>query len=341
MSEIRSSGIFLCITILALITLLPLFARAEGQVVVFFSGLCLDQAYTCRASQQAYDALKPRLPAGTRIITPDLVGGRFRSQGDINSAVSSLGSDKIFFLAYSAGNQGLSQMVNAMDSGALQRVKSIVSLEAEYSGLTSAVNRVKSVNPNVDVRYIRSGQFNTNHAQLPGNVGVANSIASLVGGNPSDLPVTASNDPNRPLAQQLAQQPPPNYPPLISNMPASTQAPLNSAFSSAQPQTIPNTPSITPVSQVLVIPEIKQEIPSPVLTNSLVKDTKVVAPKLNTALGSATTKAPTQNPTPSTFTSGPMTTTWSAPLAVFDVRQEMSRALAGLENFLKGLLRQI
>jgi hypothetical protein len=92
---------------------------------------------------------------------------------------------------------------------------------------------------------------------------------------------------------------------------------------------------------MLVIPEIRPQIPSPVLTTSLVKDTKVVTPKVNTSLGLAPTKTSDQGGATSTFTSGPMTTTWSAPLAVFDVRQEMSRALAGLESFLKGLLRQI
>lgn len=336
-----SGVVVIFITTFLFLAFIPTLVAAEGQVVVFLSGHC-NSPDACRAGQQIYDSLKSKLPAGTRLLIPPLTNkAYFPTDADASKAASSLGSDKVVFLVYSGGYAALQQVVGKMNTGQLQNVKTMVSLEADYPGFHSAVNTVKKYNPSVDVRMITSGQFKTNHGLLPGNEGVARAIAGLVGGDPNALPITnTAYDPNRPLTQQFSFAQAPYSPPINSSMPASYQAPLTSAFTpTAAPS--PYTPSVTPGSQSLVIPPPPPSIlPPPVMTSSLFTPTSIAAPKTSSTVGAPiSTKVLAIPQAPSTFTSGPMTT-WSAPLAVFDVRQEMARALSSLENFLKGLLRR-
>jgi|GEM_PF-3643080 len=319
--------------------IIPNFAAAEGTVVVFFKGLCLGDTYTCNASQHAFNALNPKLP-GTRILTPDLSSGAFPNGA--GSFVSSIGTpDKIVLIAYSAGHKAIYQTVNAMSSEQLKRVKTMIALDSNYPSFDNAAQKVRSVNPTVQVVKLNAGQFNTNHAMLPGNSGAADAIAKLVNGEQVNVPDSTTNQPytqNRPQQPfSFAQAPYP--PPITSSMPASYQAPLTSAFSpTAAPS--PYTPSITPVSQQLVIPTPEPVLPPPIMSQSLFSTTSITAPKTNTLGAPVATRVIQPPSAPSTFTSGPMTT-WSAPLAVFDVRQEMQRALLGLESFLKGLLLRL
>lgn len=333
---------FLCMTLVFLV-FMPLTIRAEGTAVVFFSGLC-NSPDACRASEQAFRALSPRLPAGTTLYTPQLSEGAFANQSSLSSTISSIAGQRVVLISYSAGYKALGQLVNAMDSSSLQQIKTIVSLESEYNGFYGAVNRVKTVNPSVDVRYVRSGQFGTNHGRLPGNDGVAQEIAGLVGGNTSNLPTTSAGyNPNIPLSQQFNLNPQnTGYPAITSNMPVAAQAPIATAFS---PQAQPVAPAPTPVSQNLLSAGSEANIPAPLITDSLLGTTSIAA-QLTGSLNIPSTTAVSlvSPPAPTTFGQNPPAAapTWmSGPLSAFDIRLEISAILTKAESILRDIFQRL
>ena len=202
LAEVKKMATFWVLILLALTTLLlsTTSDAAERTVVVFFSGLC-NSPDACKASQQATDSIGPRLAKGTTLITPNLVKGLFTNQSDINTLRESLGTNTIVFVAYSAGHQALEQTIKAMSDTDLKKVKTLIALDSPYSGFEYAVQKVRSVNPNVEVRRFTSAQFKTTHGVLPSAPGVADAISALSqppqGGavaypssNSADLPIS-------------------------------------------------------------------------------------------------------------------------------------------------------
>ncbi|MBI5456483.1 hypothetical protein HY969_01960 [Candidatus Kaiserbacteria bacterium] len=160
----------------------PSAISAEGTVVVFFSGLC-NGPQTCVAAESAKTVMGPRMPAGAQLIAPQLTAGAYANNTDRDRVIQQLSGKTIILVAYSAGYKAMWQTVGAMDADTMKRVKSLVSLEANYSGFENSIARVKSANPNVEVLRFYGNQFKTNHAGLPGSVGVAEAIGKLAGGD--------------------------------------------------------------------------------------------------------------------------------------------------------------
>ncbi|WP_148043119.1 SGNH/GDSL hydrolase family protein [Methylocystis hirsuta] len=180
--------------------------------VVFFSGLC-NSPDACRANEQARASITPKLPPGATLITPKLTAGAFPDEASAKALVSSLADNKIILIAYSAGNKGFLQTVNAMTPEQLKQVRTIVSLEAEYSGFEIGVRRVRSVNPQVEVYRFTSEQFQTNHSRLPGAAGVGDAIRTY-----SQKALKDSAQEPRTTTNALPQNgTPPNQPPSTEN----------------------------------------------------------------------------------------------------------------------------
>lgn len=236
-----------------------------GTAVVFFEGLC-NSPDACAAIKQANTAMVPRLPDGARLIAPNLVSGAFPNQSGVNSLVSSLGSDPIVFIAYSAGNKALWQVVSAMTTDSLKRVKTVISLEGNYSGFTNSVARIRAANPKVEVQYFTSSQFGTNHGRLPGSSGVADAIGKIADaaqtGGTADLsglpPASVTGQ------QTVAQATPASWSsPLYAQSPniLSSLTPTTGTISSpASTQTNTNAQMVPTISQdTLMVPVVSPD----------------------------------------------------------------------------------
>lgn len=164
------------------ISAFPVAVTAEETVVVFFSGLC-NGPQTCVAAESAKTVMGPRMPAGAQLIAPQLTAGAYANNTDRDRVIQQLAGKTIILVAYSAGYKAMWQTVGAMDANTMKRVKSLVSLEANYSGFENSIARVKNANPNVEVHRFYGNQFKTNHAGLPGSAGVAEAIGKLAGGD--------------------------------------------------------------------------------------------------------------------------------------------------------------
>lgn len=193
-------AVIVAVCFLLAMAAIPAYA-AERLTVVFFSGLC-NSAGACAAEQQASASIAPRLPQDATLINAQVVAGRFQRDADVQALVGRIGAQRTVLVAYSAGHQGLLQLVNAMSPQQLQKVRSIVSLESNYNGFNTAVNRVREFNPNVEVHRFGSAQFGTNHSYLPGAAGTGDAIAALArsGLNQPDsptspIPTIAGNNP--------------------------------------------------------------------------------------------------------------------------------------------------
>lgn len=208
--------------------------------VVFFSGLC-NSPEACRANEQARASIAPKLPSGATLFTPQLTAGAFPNQAAANAFASSLVDSDIIFIPYSAGHKAFLQVVNALTPEQLKKVRTIVSLEAEYSGFDVGVRRVRLVNPQVEVYRFSSGQFQTNHSRLPGAAGVADAIrtysqralgdsAEVPRTAPSASPQTGTRPSELPGSENPAVRTPSQYLPFLfprnsQSVPASVLAP--------------------------------------------------------------------------------------------------------------------
>ncbi len=173
-AQMLSTALMLCALSVA-----PAFA-AQKPVVVYFSGLCNAKVgQACSAQQQAAQSIAPKLPQDAVLIYAPVQQGRFQDATDITRVAAQIGNQPTVLVAYSAGYQGLLQLVQGMTPAQLKNVQSIVSLEANYNGLTAAINLVKAANPNVKVYQFGSSQFGTYHALLTGSPGVGDAIASI------------------------------------------------------------------------------------------------------------------------------------------------------------------
>lgn len=171
-------------------------AQANEKVIVFFfSGLCPPgRPDACAAKQQAEGNISPKLPPGASMVAPILNDGNFRNANELNQALSQIGSNKVVFIAFSAGNKALWEMVSKMNQQQLMQVKTMISLEAQYSGWTNSVQTVRRVNPKVDVREFNANQFGTNHDRMPGNGGIALAIAEITKAAQNDTVAQLSPD---------------------------------------------------------------------------------------------------------------------------------------------------
>lgn len=176
-------SIVLVLAILFSLLPAPSPAHANEKVIVFFfSGLCPPgRPDACAAKQQAEKNISPKLPSGAEMHAPDLYEGSFRDAAQLNEALSKIGGNKIVFIAFSAGNKALWQMVSKMNQQQLMQVKTMVSLEAQYAGWTNSVQTVRRVNPKVEVREFSASQFGTNHDKMPGTEGIGQAIAAITG----------------------------------------------------------------------------------------------------------------------------------------------------------------
>lgn len=176
----------------------------EKVLVFFFSGLCPPgRPDACAAKQQADSNISPKLPPGATMVSPILNDGSFRNQGELSQALAQIGGNKIVFIAFSAGNKALWEMVSRMTDQQKMQVKSMISLEAKYSGWTNSVAAVRKVNPKVDVREFGASQFGTNHDRMPGNGGIADAIGQIATAAQNDT--VANLDPNVFKNQQQVQ----------------------------------------------------------------------------------------------------------------------------------------
>lgn len=201
----------LCCTIFLPPTLT--FADATQVTVVYLGGLCTNNA-TCNSQYYATTAIQPKLAPGTQLLAPDskvgYLPGHFGTDAVANSFAQSLSGKKLVFIAYSAGDWGLAQILNHMDDNQLKQVKSIVLLEpGNPNQSTPALARLVKVNPNVKIVRLGTAQLGGNHSSLPGSTGLADATAVLAS--------AAANDTTPVLPASYTATPP---------LPASAYAPV-------------------------------------------------------------------------------------------------------------------
>lgn len=189
----------------------PVFA-AEKIVVVFFSGLCRN-VVECAAAENAQKSIAPKLPTDAILIAPPLLQGWFKSTADARNLAQQIGSDVTVLVAYSGGYNALKELVDQMTTEQLKKIKTIVSLEAHnpnYIGFHQAVARVRSANPNVEVKLYGASQFGTNHTNMPSSDKMGQTIADLTKGGAGAVPPPPTS-----AAPPPAVAPPPASPPPV------------------------------------------------------------------------------------------------------------------------------
>ncbi len=252
MYRLRANPLFSLLVVGILLMSFSNAYAAERLIVVFFSGLC-NSPQACRAQEQASASIAPKLPKDAQLINAPVVSGKFENQAGVQQVIGQIGSQRTVLVAYSAGHQGFLQLVNAMSETQLKNIKSVVSLEASYAGFNQAVQRIKSVNPNVEVKSYSSTQFGTNHSNLPGASGTGDAIAALARAGLGQPAVTVPSAtpgtplPDNPLLSPLTQPggSPSTYVPPITQV--TSQDPLG-ALRQIMMQQQQSAPSVTPAT---------------------------------------------------------------------------------------------
>lgn len=166
------------------------FADASQVTVVYLGGLC-NNSMTCNSQYYATNAIQPKLAPGTQLLAPDskvgYLPGHFGTEAAANSFAQSLNGKKLVFIAYSAGDWGLAQILNQMDENQLKQIKSIILLEpGNPSQSTPALARLVKVNPTVKIVRLGTAQLGGNHSSLPGSSGLADATSILASAAAND-----------------------------------------------------------------------------------------------------------------------------------------------------------
>ena len=203
MQRLRSLSVYLLL-VCCILYISPRIAFATSPTtVVFLSGLC-NNSQTCNAQQIAANSIQPKLAPGTTLLAPDAkdgyAPGHFGNEGAANSFAQRLNGQNLVFIAYSAGDWGLAQIINHMSDEQLKQIKSVILLERGNPNISSGpIARLQRVNPSVQVYSMGTAQFGGNHSSLPGSAGLADTVSQLAtaaaNNAPSTLPANFASTP--------------------------------------------------------------------------------------------------------------------------------------------------
>lgn len=377
MRRLRSLSVYLFL-VCCILYISPRVAFATSPTtVVFLSGLC-NNSQTCNAQQIAANSIQPKLAPGTTLLAPDAkdgyAPGHFGNEGAANTFAQKLNGQNLVFIAYSAGDWGLAQIINHMSDEQLKQIKSVILLERGNPNISSGpIARLQKVNPNVKVYSMGTAQFGGNHSSLPGSAGLADTVSQLATAAANNAPSTLpANFASTPLssAVQTAMNSAQSLPASQSYAPSGQQysyaaTPVSQTSPSSYGNSLLYPASYAPTSQsgntayapatsfnpsTLSDLYTSQQMPTSAPTNGPHPTAYPSRPPSNQNASSTATSSRTQDTAPQTFppndqlppisnpsTTTPPTTTWGVSIedTIVQILSKIRGILQGLQDLVQ------